>query len=151
MHVPFLRSARFWIVFAVSAVLLGLFFAWELNILQLSFLPWLPRPFATRTEKIFTSIMIFFIALDAGILSWSFKKGYCPIGAKRATVFTGTLGFVTLLCPVCLIIPFGFFGLTLSLTFLLPYVPLLRSIVLFLLIATTVIVWPKQTKPKKKK
>lgn len=144
MNYTFLRSGRFWVLFLLSAVFFGLFFAWELNLIQPPFLPALPRPVPTQLEKLFTGILIFFLSLDAGLLGWRMRHGSCPAGAKRATAMSGALGFVVLLCPVCLIFPFTLFGLTLSITFLLPYLPLLRTIVAVLLFVTTMILLPKK-------
>jgi len=151
MYIPFLRSTRFWIVFLVSAILLSLFFAWELNLIHASFLPVLPRPEANTFEKFFTALLILFLSFDTGLLSWRMQYGHCPVGAKRATIFSGTLGFVALLCPVCLVLPVGLLGITFSMTLLIPYLPLLRSIVLVLLMATTFILLPKKETKKKGK
>lgn len=150
MNFAFTRSSRFWVVFLTSALFLSLFFAWELNIIHASFLPVLPRSEPSNFEKFFTGLLILFLAFDSGLLAWRMKYGHCPVGAKRATFFSGALGFVALLCPVCLILPFGLFGLTLSITFLLPYLPLLRSIVVVLLVVTTAILLPRKETNKKR-
>lgn len=143
MSFSFIKSTRFWFGFVSGIILLGVFFAWELTLLQIPSLPQLPRPTPTDFEMIFTCVLIFFLSLDAGLLNWHLGNKSCPIGVKRATAVSGVLGVVTLLCPVCLLIPLSLYGLTLSLTFLVPFLPLLRTIVLILLIATTIIMWPK--------
>ena len=144
MSFSFLRSARFWFVFCVSGIVLSVFFAWELHLIAFDFLPVLPRPDPTNLEKIFTLLLIFFLAFDSGLLAWRMRYSHCPVGAKRATVFSGTLGMIALLCPVCLLLPASLFGVTLSLTFLAPYIPLLRSIVVVLLVVTTAMLLPRE-------
>lgn len=137
------RNAHFWIGFVVSAVLLSIFFAWELGMLG-TIAPPLPRPEPTQPELWYTALIIALLALDSGLVLYRLKQGTCPVGAKRASAIAGSLGVVTLLCPVCLLIPISLFGITLSLTFLTPYLPLLRIIVLLLLVVSTSLLWPKK-------
>lgn len=137
-----LRNRYFWIGFAVSALLLSVFFAWELGMLG-SVLPQLPRPEPTTLERWYTVIMMLLLSFDSGLVLYRLKKGTCPIGAKRASTIAGGLGVITLLCPACLLIPISLFGITLSLTFLAPFLPLLRIIVLLLLVVSTSMLWPK--------
>lgn len=150
MNFSFLLSGRFWFAFLSAGILLGVFFAWELTLLEIPSLPQLPRPKPTDIELIFTVVLIAFLSLDAGLLNWHLGKKSCPIGVKRATTVSSVLGVITLLCPVCLLIPVTLFGLTLSLTFLIPFLPLLRAIVLILLVATTIVLWPKEQKMMRK-
>ncbi len=126
--------------FALSAIILSAFFAWEIN--------YLPRPEPTQLELVFTIIMIALLSLDSGLIWFRLKQGTCPVGAKRASTIAGGLGIVTLLCPACLLIPISLFGITLSLTFLSPFLPLLRAVVLLLLIVSTILLWPKNASSK---
>ncbi|HVW66336.1 MAG TPA: hypothetical protein VHA78_01235 [Candidatus Peribacteraceae bacterium] len=136
------RSSLFWIPFIVTLLIVGVFFAWELDLL--SFLPSLPRPSATQTDILFTIVLGLLLSFNAGLATWSMKMGTCPVGTKRATGVAGIIGAVTLLCPVCLVLPASLFGLGIILTFLAPFLPLLRLIALILLLATTWMLWPKR-------
>lgn len=129
--------------FFVTAVLLTAFFAWELGYFG-NLLPRLPRPEPTPFELVFTTILIALLSLDSGLVWFRLKQGTCPVGAKRASAIAGGLGVITLLCPACLLIPISLFGLSLSLTFLTPYLPLLRAVVMLLLVVSTVMLWPKK-------
>lgn len=143
----FLRSTHFWRPFLLSVVTLSLFFAWELGYLA-GFLPTLPRPEPTAFELEYTALLIVLLAFDAGLALFRIKQGTCPIGARRASTIAGSLGIVTLLCPACLLIPVSLFGISLSLSFLSPYLPLLRMVVMFLLIVSTIMLWPKNASSK---
>lgn len=132
----FLKSKNFWRPLILFAVFLSAFFYWELNIL--------PRPQPTQSELIYTVILIVFLSFDAGLIYHRLKLGTCPLGAKRASTVAGSLGVFTLLCPACLLIPLSLFGVTLSLSFISPFLPLLRVIVLFLLVVSTIMLWPKK-------
>lgn len=139
----FLQSKYFWFPAMFCAVMLGCFFAWELGYFG-DLLPRLSRPQPTQLELIYTIVLILLLALDAGLACFRIKQGTCPIGAKRASTIAGGLGIITLLCPACLLIPISLFGVTLSLSFLAPFLPLLRVIVLFLLAISTMMLWPKE-------
>ncbi len=136
-------SKRFRNAAAGSAIVLGLFFAWELGYFG-NLLPRLPRTDPTTAEITYTVILILLLAFNAGIIAERLKSGTCPIGAKRATAVAGSLGVITLLCPVCLLIPVSLLGLSLSLSFLTPFMPLLRAVVMLLLIVSTILLWPKK-------
>lgn len=138
-----MNSKQFWTPFCITAALLGAFFAWELGYFG-NLLPQLPRPEPTQFELIYTLVLILLLSLDSGLVFYRLKQGTCPVGAKRASTIAGALGVVTLLCPVCLIVPLSLFGLTLSLAILAPYLPLLRAIVMLLLIVSTIVLWPKR-------
>ena len=138
----FWTCKHFWQPAIISGVLLGAFFAWELGYFGEA-IPRPPRPTPTDLELIFTAALILMLALDAGLVFFRMKQGTCPVGAKRASTIAGGLGVITLLCPACLLIPISLFGISLSLTFLTPFLPLLRVIVMFLLIVSTVMLWPK--------
>tara|TARA_Y100000310_G_scaffold336654_1_gene421780 strand:- start:7756 stop:8310 length:555 start_codon:yes stop_codon:yes gene_type:complete len=136
----FLHSKNFWRPLILSAVLLSAFFAWEINML--------PRPKPTQFELIYTVVLVALLSFDAGLVFYRIKLGTCPLGAKRASTIAGSLGVFTLLCPACLLIPISLFGISLSLTFMAPFLPLLRVIVMFLLIVSTIMLWPKDASPK---
>ena len=140
-----LRSKEFWLWFFISGILMGLFFAWELGAFG-AFLPSLPRPTPTPFEDVFTGSLVFLIALDSGLFAWQRVYGTCSLGASRATKVAGAIGAVTLLCPACLLIPISILGVSLSITFLAPYLPLLRLIALVLLVTSTVLLWPSTKK-----
>lgn len=139
----FIIDKNFWRPFVFSVIIFSAFFAWELGYMG-DWLPRLARPDPTSLEIYFTVVLITLLSFDSGLVFYRIKKGTCPIGAKRASAVAGGLGVVTLLCPVCLLIPVSLFGLTLSISFLTPYLPLLRVIVLFLLIVSTLMLWPKK-------
>lgn len=131
----FLHSKYFWRPFFISALLCSAFFAWEIN--------FLPRPEPTKFELLFTVVLVLLLSLNAGLAFYRMQCGTCPIGAKRASTIAGGLSIITLLCPACLLIPVSLFGISLSLTILTPFLPLLRGIVLLLLVVSTILLWPK--------
>lgn len=126
----------------LAAVLLTTFFAWELGYFG-DLLPRLPRPEPDMFELVFTVVLIALLSFDSGLVWHRLKNGTCPVGAKRASTIAGGLGVITLLCPACLLIPISLFGITLSLSFLAPFLPLLRAIVMLLLVVSTILLWPK--------
>ena len=135
------KNKVFWQPCIMALVILSAFFAWELGYFG-DMLPRLPRPTPTRGEILYTIVLIALLSLNSGLIFFRLKQGNCPLGAKRASTIAGGLGVVTLLCPACLLIPISLFGISLSLTFLAPFLPLLRVIVLFLLIVSTVMLFP---------
>ncbi len=138
----FLQSKTFWRPALIAFVLLGLFFSWELGYFG-DAIPRLSRPEPSQFELIYTIILIALLSFDSGLAMYRMKQGTCPVGASRATKIAGGLGVVTLLCPACLLIPISLFGISLSLTFIAPFLPLLRVVVMFLLIVSTIMLWPK--------
>ncbi len=143
----FLSAKTFWRPFSISAILLSAFFAWELGYMG-NLLPRLARPAPTTFEIAYTVALMILLSFNAGLAFFRMKQGTCPVGAKRASTIAGGLGIVTLLCPACLLIPISLFGISLSLTVLTPYLPLLRVIVFFLLIVSTLMLWPKNASSK---
>jgi hypothetical protein len=137
----FLIKKTFLAPFVISLILTGGFFAWELG--AFPSLPHLLRPDPTDVELIFTTLIVFLIALNMGLLSVRKRMGTCPSGAKRATGIAGILGAAALLCPVCIAVPLSLLGVSISLAFLSPFVPLLRIIALLLLIVSTKMLWPR--------
>lgn len=141
MQWKFVRSRDFW-SWALGALLLcSLFFAWELGMFPQ--IPSPPRPEPTQHEIVFTLLLIALLSLNAGLLNWRKSIGTCPLGAKRASGIGGTIGAVALLCPVCLLLPVSLFGISISLAFLSPFLPLLRIVAAVLLIASAGMLWPK--------
>ncbi len=136
--------------FLAAGLLTSLIFAWEIG----AFRAWLAtpvRPAASMAEWEFVATMTLLIALNAGLYAYGKAQGSCPIGVKRATGIAGLMGLATLLCPACTVIPLVILGSTISLTFLAPFLPLLRLITMILLVATCVLLWPRKTKPAKMK
>ncbi|MCA9370976.1 MAG: hypothetical protein KC680_03385, partial [Candidatus Peregrinibacteria bacterium] len=105
--------------------------------------PQLPRLEPTTFDLMYTSILVVLLSIDSGRVWHRLKQGTCPIGAKRASTIASGLGVITLLCPACLLLPVSLFGITLSLSILAPFLPLLRAIVLLLLAVSTIMLWPK--------
>jgi hypothetical protein len=140
-----LRSPVFWLPFLLTLLLAGAFFAWELGAFQ-RILPSLPRATPTPLELGFTALLLFLLAFNAGLVTWQTKNGTCPIGVKRATGAGGIIGTVALLCPVCLLLPASFLGLSALMAFLVPFLPLLRFIALVLLLAALYLLWPNAKK-----
>ena len=139
----FLQSKTFWRPALIAFVLLGLFFSWELEYFG-DAIPRLSRPEPSQFELIYTVVLIALLSLDSGLVFYRLKLGTCPVGAKRASTIAGSLGVVTLLCPACLLIPISLFGISLSLSVLSPFLPLLRVIVMFLLVVSTLMLLPKK-------
>lgn len=142
MH--FLKSPVFLKWFGSVFLLCCIFFAWELGAFRE--LVWsLPRSEPTQSELLYTGLIIVLLSFAAGLTGYRIRQGSCPIGARNASAAAGMLGVVTLLCPVCLLLPFSLFGLSLSFALLTPYMPLLRVITLLLLLTSIGLLWPKQS------
>ena len=137
----FLRSSSFWIPFFITFIVMAIFFAWELRMLPAS-IPAPSRPIPTGNELWFVATLTVLLAVNVGLYSWRTKAGSCPIGTKRATKIAGAMGALTLLCPVCILIPFSLLGVSISLVFLSPFLPLLQIISLVLLIVSLKLLWP---------
>lgn len=137
----FLRSARFWLAFALSGAAFSLLVLWESGVFA-GWLPSLPRGPVTTGEAIFAVLIVALLALNTGLFVWRRAHGSCPIGTRRATGAAGALGALTLICPACLLLPVSILGTGLTLSVLSPYVPLLRFVSLVLLAASAVLLWP---------
>jgi len=133
MNTSFLRAGRFWIVTLVALVSTGLFFAWELNALAPMGLTGPPRMPPTTQEMTMTIIIAVLFSINVGLIAWQKKCGTCPIATKRVSGAAAGIGALALLCPVCLLVPLGIAGLSLTLGFLVPYIPLLQIVAIILL------------------
>lgn len=138
-----LRSPSFWIPFALSAVVTGSFFAWELGFFQ-AFLPTLLRPPVLLWELIFTLILSLLISLNAGLAIWQSRNGSCPTGVKGASGIASIIGAITLICPACILLPASLIGFGFFFAFIGPYLPLLRIISVVLLVVATWMLWPRK-------
>ena len=138
-----LKEKTFWIYFLITAFVLSVFFAWELGYLSPLF-PSISTMEPSGTDIAFAAILIFLLALNAGLFGYKKKKGSCPAGIKRATGLASLIGATALLCPVCILVPVSLFGISVSLVFLSPFIPLLRIIAFILLLGSTYMLWPKE-------
>ena len=138
-----LRSPHFFVPFCVSVILLGAFFSWELGFFN-TVLPSLTRPPATVADIIFTAALILLLSTTTGLAVWNTRYGNCPLSVKSATGVAGVLGAITLICPVCIILPASLLGLGFILTFLAPFLPLLRVIAIVLLCVSVGMLWPRK-------
>lgn len=139
----FLRSASFWIPFVIALAVLSFFFLWELGMAHLA-LPMLPRIPTTPVDLTFTCILWILLSFTIGLAAWRNRETTCPVGVKRATGVAGVLGAVSLLCPICIALPVSLLGFSLTLSFLSPFVPLLRVIAIVVLATAISLLWPKK-------
>lgn len=128
-----LHSSWFWFPCVTSLIVIGAFFAWELDFLN-ALLPSLPRPPATGEEIIFSTTLGLLLSLTIGMFVWHWKEGSCPIGMKRATGMAGVIGAVTLICPVCIVLPASLIGVAVAVSAIAPFLPVLRLIAIGLLL-----------------
>lgn len=138
-----LRHRVFWTWFIATMILSGLIFAWELGAFK-GLLPSPTRPDATQNEIFYAIAIIALLSFTSGLMGYRLKEGTCPVGARNASAIAGSLSLITLLCPVCLLLPFSLFGIGLSLAFLTPYLPLIRIIVVMILAMCIGVLWPKK-------
>jgi len=139
----FLRSPSFWIPFVIALAVLSLFFLWELGMLHFA-LPMLPRIPTTPLDLTFTGILWIMLSFTTGLAVWRNRETSCPVGVKRATGIAGALGALSLLCPICIALPVTLLGFSLTLSFLAPFVPLLRIIAIVVLATAISLLWPKK-------
>lgn len=139
----FWRSPVFWLPFFVAFAACGLLFGWELG--WFTGLIWTPpRPQPSTDELLFSALIVLLLCTDIGLISWRTRFGSCPRGTKRAAGIAGMLGAVTLLCPVCLVLPFSILSAGVALSAVSPFFPLLRIIALMLLGAALWMLWPRK-------
>lgn len=139
----FLRSPSFWFPFLIALAVLSVFFLWELGILH-TVVPTLPRIATTTIDLTFTGVLWILLSFTIGLAVWRNKETSCPLGVKRATGVAGALGAVSLLCPICIALPVSLLGVSLTLSFLSPFVPLLRVIAIVVLLTAISLLWPKK-------
>ncbi len=140
-----LTSGIFWIAFIFTGGITALFFAWEIDLLS----PLLPGPVrvpVNTEELLFTTLIVLFIAFNAGLFAWQRRNGSCPSGVRRATGVSTVFGGLALLCPVCTAIPFTLIGLSISFGFLIPFLPLLRMITVLILATVLYLLWPRNSR-----
>jgi len=145
MNLSFLSTGRFWIATLIALLVTGLLFAWELNLLTDFGLPGLPRFAPSTRETALAMLIALLFSLNVGLLVWNKRYGVCPIGTKRATGAGGAIGAFALICPVCALWTIGFLGLSLSLAFLVPFVPIFQLVAIILLGVSFFLLLPKNT------
>lgn len=138
----FLQSSLFWVPFAVTLILAGLFFAWELGVF-IAYLPSVARPSVLFSEYLFTASLSLLLALDVGLVAWQSRFGSCPRGVKRASGIATALGALTLICPLCVLLPASFIGVGAALSLLTVHMSALRTVSIGLLFVTAIMLWPK--------
>lgn len=136
------RSKAFWLPAGITAVISSIFFAWELGKFK-EFIPSLPRPDVSTWESVFVVLLTVLLSLNVGLFQWQKSNGTCPIGAKRASGIAGSLGALALVCPVCVLLPFTIFGVSVSLAILGPFIPLLQILSMFLLLVSAIMMRPR--------
>jgi hypothetical protein len=144
INFSFLRAARFWIATSIAFVIIGLLFAWELNILQIIGLSG-PLRYETSTRDLLASSTITVLfSFSIGLIAWRQRYGSCPTSAKGATGAAGFLGALALICPACIALPVGIASFSVSLAFLSPFVPLFQLIAIIILCTSCYISLPKK-------
>ena len=144
IDISFIKTGRFWIATLIAFLTTCLFFSWELGLLNVVGLTGPPR-FTLTTRDIAASISIAVLfSLNIGLIAWRQHYGTCPAGTKRAATGAGLLGAIALLCPTCIILPIGIAGISLSLAFLAPFIPLIQIIALIMLTASFILLLLKQ-------
>jgi hypothetical protein len=126
-------SRRFLAASLIVGFVSAFFFAWELNFLEPIGLKGLPRPDPTSSEMFLATAIVILLALNAGLYHWHRGHGSCPVGIKRTGGLAFGLSIAALICPVCTIGTVTFFGFVLSLSILLPFLPLFQVIAIILL------------------
>lgn len=137
-----IKTKEFLIPAVCTLIASSIFFGWQLGLLT-RFIWSLPRPLATTTEITFTVALALLLSVNIGLFYWHQTHGGCPIGAKRASGIAGALGAFALICPACIAVPAALFGAGVVLASLSPFIPLLQILSLFLLVVSTVMLWPK--------
>lgn len=139
----FLQSKYFWIPFAITLVVAALFFAWELGVF-IQYLPSFPRPSVLPSEFAFTTILSALLAFDIGLAVWHSRFGSCPRGVKRVSGFATVLGALTLICPLCILLPTSLIGVGTILSLMSVHMPALRIVSIGLLFVTAIMLWPRR-------
>ncbi len=140
----FLQSRLFWIPFAITLVVTGLFFAWELGVFINVLPPIAPRPSVLPSEFLFTATLSVLLAFNVGLVVWQSRFGSCPRGVKRASSVATAIGALTLICPACVLLPASLVSVGFIFGALMPFMPALRLLSIGLLFVTAVMLWPKK-------
>ncbi len=138
----FLQSSSFWIPFIVTLVIAALFFAWELGVF-IQYLPSFPRPSVLLSEFAFTATLSVLLAFDIGLAVWHSRFGSCPRGVKRVSGFATVLGALTLICPLCILLPTSLIGVGAILSLMSMHMPALQIISIGLLFVAAIMLWPR--------
>lgn len=146
MDFVFVRAGRFWIATIISLAVVGLFFSWLLGLLSSIGFYGPPRIQPTNLELISSTLIALLFSASIGLIVWRKKYGSCPMGTGKTTGAAGTLGTAALFCPICTVLPVGIAGFSLSLSFLTPYLPLIRIIVLLMLVMNLSVLLPRKSK-----
>lgn len=137
----FLQAMHFWIPFGITLIVTALFFAWELGVF-INFLPSFPRPSVLPSELAFTATISILLAFDIGLVVWHSRFGSCPRGVKRVSGFATALGALTLICPLCILLPTSLIGVGTMLSLMSMHMPALRIVSIGLLFVTAIMLWP---------
>lgn len=138
-----IKTKEFLIPAVLTLCTTGIFFGWQLG--YVARLVWsLPRPTPTGLEISFAIVLTILLSCNIGLFYWHNTHGGCPIGAKRASGIAGMIGAIALICPACIALPATLFGAGIILAALGPFIPLLQIISLFLLLVSTIMLWPKK-------
>lgn len=137
-----LRSWHFWIWGLTTAIVAIVFFLWELRLVQFP-IPALPRVPATTFDIVYSLLLALLFGIAAGLFGWQQRFGACPRGTKRTAGIAGVLSAVALLCPVCLILPASFLGLSVFFAVLPAYLPLIRLVSIIFVLLTVWLLWPR--------
>ena len=144
MNYSFLRTGRFWIAACITLLVTGFIFLWELDGLRIIGLPGPPRFMATGRDIVASVLITFLLSINVGLIAWQKRYGSCPRGTGGAAGGAGVLGFVALLCPVCIIVPISIAGISISLAVLAPFIPLFQIIAVLLLCVSFLLLVPKR-------
>lgn len=142
----FLGSPTFWGWFLATLAVTGVFFAWELRLVELP-LPTLPRVPATAFELSYTAALTLLLSLASGLFGWRRRYGSCPVGVKRSVGLAGMLGGIALLCPVCLALPVTLLGVSTLIAVISQFLPLIRIIAVLFVGMAIWLLWPASDAP----
>ena len=132
-----------WLVISIVIALVVIGYIIFMNVVGVPHAWQCPKP--TKLKYAYTIAFFCLLALNTGLIVHRIKQGSCPIGSKRATGIGGLVGALAILCPACLVLPLSLFGISLSLSFVAPYVPLMRVVVLLTLVSSAILLIPKRS------
>ncbi len=149
MNFTFLKAGRFWIGALPALAVVGLLFAYELNMLAPFGLEGPLRAMSHASQGFMAVIVALLFSMNIGLISWHSGQGTCPIGVRGASGAAGILGAIALLCPVCLAAPLGLAGLGIAMSMVAPFTPLIQLIAIVLLGAGLWLLIPRSLVLKK--